>query len=430
MKKFILTFCLCLLLINIQGVAAQDRLPVREYTNPAEIVVLTPDIPFQDALGIIEELSIEFADKILVNEGTYTGTIGIEVPQMHWEDALYRIVEANSMFITEYDRYYQIEDVPEEEVEEALTDSETEEEIRVAYDTREVKISATFFQGDRQLIRQMGIDWSALQNGEVRVQTSSAIDVQREIFEVDVNWGEIFETGSWNINSLFRAFEESGNGEILSSPSIKVMNGREGNIQVGEDFSIKQRDFAGNITDEFFSTGTILTVTPRVFYNEEEQPFIYMTVEAERSTAQPDPVSTIVAKQEASTELLMLSGESTVLAGLYETEVQTTRRGIPILKDLPPWFLGLRYLFGFNSREQTVQELVVLLTVELIPTLEERLNQPFQTRPELLEQERNNTLDEIRRLQENIRNATEEEAEALETDASSASADAEESGDE
>jgi type IV pilus assembly protein PilQ len=274
----------------------------------------------------------------------------------------------------------------------------------------------------------MGIDWSALQNGEVRVQTSSAIDVQRDIFEVDVNWGEVFETGRWDINSLFRAFEESGNGEILSSPSIKVMNGREGNIQVGEDFSIKQRDFAGNITDEFFSTGTILTVTPRVFYNEEDQPFIYMTVAAERSTAQPDPVSTIVAKQEASTEVLMLSGESTVLAGLYETDIQTTRRGIPILKDLPPWFLGLRYLFGYNSREQTVQELVVLLTVELIPTLEERLNQPFQTRPELLQEERNSTLDEIRRLQENIRSASEEGE--VETDTPSNSAETEESGDE
>jgi type IV pilus assembly protein PilQ len=428
MKTSIFTITFLLSFLLTLEAAAQDRLPTRQYTNPEEIVVLTSDIAFQDALGIIEELSIEFADKILVNEGTYTGPIGIEVPQMHWEDALYRIAEANGMFVTEYPRYYQIEDVPEEEIEEGLTDAETEEEIRVEYDTREVKISATFFQGDRQLIRQMGIDWTAVRNGEVRVQTSSTIGVQQDVFDVDVNLGEIFEAGSWDINALFRAFEESGNGEILSSPSIKVMNGRQGNIQVGEDFSIKQRDFAGNITDEFFSTGTILTVTPRVFYNEEDQPFIYMTVEVERSTAQPDPVSTIVAKQEAATEVLMLSGESTVLAGLYETEVSSTRRGIPILKDLPPWFLGLRYLFGFNSNERTVQELVVLLKVELVPTLEERINQPFQDRPELLQEERNNTLEEIRRLQENIRSASEEGE--VETDTPSNSAETEESEDE
>ena len=400
-KSTILT--IFIFLFTSQIVFAQDRLPVREYTNPQELVILSADVAWQDAIDIIEELSIEFSNKIIVDQSTFQGPIGIEVPQMHWEDALYRIAEYNAMFITEYDKYYEVQDVPEEEAEEdGLV--EGEEEIRVEFDTREIEISATFFQGDRQLLREIGVDWSAVQNGKVRVQNSNAVSVQRQIFEVELNWSEILETG-WDINSLFRAFEESNKGEILSSPSIKVMNGREGEIQVGQDFSIKQRDFAGNITDEFFSTGTILTVTPRVFYSDDDQPFIYMTVAAERSTAQPDPVSTIVNKQEASTEVLMLSGESTVLAGLYETEVTTTRRGIPFLKDLPPWFLGLRYLFGFNSNERTVQELVVLLKVELVPTLEERLNQPFLSRPELLQDQRNRTLEEIQVLQENLRDA-------------------------
>lgn len=398
MKKPII-FSILILLMGVQTVLGQDRLPVREYTNPDELVVLSKDISFQDALSILEELSIEFRNKIFVNQSSFEGAIGLDIPQMHWEDALSRIAEFNNLYVTEYEKYYEIRNIPLDREQGTDEEEEDEEEIDVDFRSREIKISATFFQGDRDMLRQLGIDWSAVQNGEVRVQTASAIDVQREMFDVEVNWSEIFSTGRWDITSLFRAFEESGNGEVLSSPSIKVLDGRTGNIQVGQDFSIKQRDFAGNITDEFFSTGTILNVTPNVYYSEDGTPFIYMTVETERSTAQPDPVSTIVNKQEAMTEVLLLSGESTVIAGLYETNVETLRRGVPFLKDLPWWFLGLRYLFGFNSTQQTIQELVVLLKVELVPSLEERFNQPFRERPDLLDETRQQFREEIQRMQ-------------------------------
>lgn len=400
-KSIVLTLLICL--VTLPYVVAQDRLPVREYTNPDELVVLSQDISFQDALSILEELSIEFKNKIFVNQSSFEGPIGIDIPQMHWEDALSRIAEYNNLYVTEYPKYYEIRDIPLDQVGTPTTDDEVdqeEEEIQVDFRSREIKISATFFQGDRDMIRQLGIDWSAVQNGEVRIQNSTAIDVQRDIFEVEVDWSEILSTGRWDITSLFRAFEESGNGEVLSSPSIKVLDGRTGNIQVGQDFSIKQRDFAGNITDEFFSTGTILNVTPHIYYSEEGTPFIYMTVETERSTAQPDPVSTIVNKQEATTEILMLSGESTVIAGLYETEVETLRRGVPFLKDLPWWVLGLRYVFGFNSTQHVIQELVVLLKVELVPTLQERLDQPFRERPDLLEETRREFKEEIEQMQD------------------------------
>jgi len=112
-------------------------------------------------------------------------------------------------------------------------------------------------------------------------------------------------------------------------------------------------------------------------------------------------VSTIVNKQEATTDLLLLSGESAVIAGLYETEVSSTRRGVPFLKDLPGWFLGLRYLFGYEQEESTVQELVVLIKATLVPTLEERMNAPFNTVPELLREQRDRFQREVNEMQEN-----------------------------
>jgi len=60
---------------------------------------------------------------------------------------------------------------------------------------------------------------------------------------------------------------------------------------------------------------------------------------------------------------------------LYETTNTTVREGVPFLKDLPWYIFGLRYIFGFNSENVTKKELVILLKVELVPTLQERITQ-------------------------------------------------------
>ena len=399
MKYYTLLLTL-LLFISMQRVMSQDRLPVREYSNPDELIALSADVAFNDAISIIEELAMEYKDKIFVNQTSFQGVIGINIPQMHWEDALYEIAAANGLVVNQYERYYEIVDIPAEEQQAEERAAEDEEDvILVNFGSREIEISATFFQGDRSLLREIGVDWTSLRDNRVRVDNFSAGSVSRDVFEAEFNFSDIFDSGI-DVNALFSAFEDAGKGEILSSPTVKVLDGETGNIQVGQDFSIKQRDFAGNITDRFFNTGTILNVQPRVFY-KDDMPFIYMRVEAERSTAQPDPVSTIVNKQEATTDLLLLSGESTVIAGLYETEVSSTRRGIPILKDLPAWFFGLRYLFGYEQDESTVQELVVLIKATLVPTLEERMNAPFNTVPELLRDQRDRFQREVNEMQEN-----------------------------
>ena len=384
MKKRNLIFPILLFFIAQSGYS-QDRLPAWEYTNPSELIAISAEVPFQDALSILEEISVDVRGKIFINQTTYQGPIGINIPQMHWMDALNYITAHNNLYFREYDRYIEILASPPTTG--ALSSADGAEIVeKINFQTREIEISATFFQGSRQLIRELGIDWTSLQNDKVRISSAGASYVSQEFFEVNVNFPDILNSG-WDINALFNAFETTDNGEIIASPSIKVIDGEEGFIQVGQDFSIKQRDFAGNVTDQFFETGTILRVNPRVLVHEGN-PYIYMSVTAERSTAQPDPVSTIVNKQQANTEILLLSGESTVIAGLYETDIQKTRRGIPILKDLPGWFLGLRYLFGYESTSSSVQELVILIKATLLPTLEERLAAPLISNQQLLQERR------------------------------------------
>lgn len=366
-------------------VFSQRNMPVREYTNPDELIAMGSATTFNQAFMIMGTFSRTFQNKILLDRSGKTGTIGFEIPSMHWRQALDFIANAHELVINEQPDFIEITPVPTRQgPTTATTIGGTETatpEILASLDSREIEISAIFFEGNRRELREIGIDWAALNSNAVSLANLATNTVSLEIFQAEMATQQV---GDWEISAFMSTLELNNLGEILASPTIKVMDGKEGDIQVGQDISIKQRDFAGNVTDAFVQTGTILTVTPTII-NDRDTSFIYLNLTAQRSTGQPDPVSTIINKQQATTQVLLYSGESTVIAGLYETQETIIRRGIPFLKDLPPWFFGLRYLFGYNSTDYQEKELVIVLKAEIVPSLRERFNMERRSREQVLQ---------------------------------------------
>jgi type IV pilus assembly protein PilQ len=212
------------------------------------------------------------------------------------------------------------------------------------------------------------------------MKSTSNVDINSSFFGATQATSTLFKTevtphvSFANLDFIANIFSNYQLGEIMSSPSLVVRSGQEGRIQVGQDFSIRERDFAGNLIDKFYSAGTIARVTPQVI-TEQGVNFIHMNVDVERSSVQPGAISTIINKTKATTNLLLLDGEETIIGGLYNSENDVIREGIPFLKDLPWYVFGLRYLFGFNSDQLIKKELVILIKAELVPTLQERITQ-------------------------------------------------------
>ncbi len=406
------------------SVLAQDSYP-REYTNPDEIVAFDRGTGYQDAMEVINQFYQDYRGKFIVDQTGQAGAIGTSLPAMHWEDALTLILRLRSLTIVEFDDYVEIVTLASLGIEETVTESVDPAlaALEVDLQSREVIINATFFEGNRGALQEIGVDWSTLTSdvpenlneivaGEgtapalgvpqttfndpfVSINSYNAASVSTNAFNSIINFGDL---GSGiSVQALFSAFEADNLGEVIATPYTKVLSGQEGRVQVGQDFSIKQRDIAGNVTDQFFSTGTILTVTPTVL-EINDSTFIHLDIEVERSSAVPDEISTIITKQTAATQALLLNGEATTIAGLYSTDETQVRRGVPILKDLPGWFLGLRYLFGYNSESYTENELIIIVQARLEKTIEERLASGFDNKRTVLENTRagfRNNLDEV-----------------------------------
>ncbi|HSQ74571.1 MAG TPA: type II and III secretion system protein [Bacteroidota bacterium] len=360
-----------------------DRKALREYTSPQEQVSIAPTTAMDKALAVISEVSKKATNKIVIDVERRTMPINVDIQGFHWREALETICRKNGLAFTEYENYIQVtEGMPGEMTQGPLgtgrpvasgpVTTEIQKEV-ATFRSREIKLSAVFFEVNLNRLDEVGLNWSFMKSTSdfsVAAEFNGADEVSRDLFKTEVTPKVKFA----NMNFVAKFFSDYKLGEILSGPQLIVRSGEEGRIQVGQDFSIRERDFAGNLIDKFYSAGTIIKVQPQVII-EQGVPFIHVAVDVERSSVTPGQVSTIINKTQAQTNLLLLDGEETLIGGLYNNEVQTVRSGIPFLKDLPWYLLGLRYLFGYDKEDVTKKELVILLKAELVPTLQERITQ-------------------------------------------------------
>ncbi|MDP8241598.1 MAG: type II and III secretion system protein [Candidatus Celaenobacter antarcticus] len=342
-----------------------------------ELVSMTRDTPFPEAIKALDVMSIQFEGKKIINMSAFSGTIGIPVKEMYWKNALFLIINFNDLVLEDLPGSYVIKDAAD------VLDEELGEVPDVTPLTKQVKISSIFFKADKSVLNIIGIDWSTLFNGKVVASVNfKGAGVGQDIFNATA--ATKLESGdvSIDINTLFSILESHQKGTIIARPSVVVISGKKGQIQVGQDFSVKKKDDAGNVTDEFFQTGVIMTVTPTVVEDEDIEA-IHLVASVQKSSATPGELSTIINKSESSTEVLLFDGEETVIGGLYDTDETVTRVGIPILKDLPWWVFGIRYLTGSNRHEANVREMIVIIKAEISKPINERKAEALSTQQQI-----------------------------------------------
>jgi type IV pilus assembly protein PilQ len=389
MKNFIIYLILSLFVVIQAFPQKYWERRFKTYQNPDELVTMSASLPFNQAIELLSKVSESTTGRRVVATILRQDPIGIEVDNIPFDKALLMIVN-----------YAGLEFETKEDV--IIVSSRDQDEFEKTPDTyasiksREVKISAVFFEMDVQEARKIGMVWEFLLSGSstdieglLRTQTeqdqssgqggTGGAGGQQSGLQPEFNLGVTtdFDVGGFfgQATAVFKFFEEEGIGEIISSPNIVVRDRNEGSIQIGSDFSVRTRDFAGNTVEKFFPTGTIIQVVPFV-HEEEGINYILLDIAVERSSFSQTETTTEIKKTNAATQVMMLDGEETVIGGLFVNEEAIVRNGIPFLKDLPWWVFGIRYLAGSDETIIRKKELVILLKVELVPTIRERFENP------------------------------------------------------
>jgi general secretion pathway protein D len=167
------------------------------------------------------------------------------------------------------------------------------------------------------------------------------------------------------VRAVLNALADDSRLNVISSPSIMVLNNQTASIDVGDEVPIttqQQQSTTGvsNVVNniEYRNTGVLLSVTPRVNIGG----LVIMDVEQEVSQVSSESaagsLTPTISKRSITTPVAVQSGQTVVLGGLIREQKAVVRSGIPGLYNLPV----IGPLFGTTSNEQVRTELVVLIT--------------------------------------------------------------------
>lgn len=401
--SLLLLFCAVLLLQSASAQTRDARLRTKGYVSPQEIVSLDSTTRIDQAFLVINELSKQFAGKIIVDLEKRKGPIGVYIVNQHWRDALDLILTRNGLVASEEPDYIRISAVGSAASIDVNNSNGPVKEPPPTLDARDVKISAVFFTTNVDKLQDYGISWdffrskskepgisSFLSAGIIKGDTASPVPPTTgnpSFSKALTVLSTPPEFKFANIDALVKFFGHNQLGEVITSPEVVVRNGRKGKIQVGKNIFITTRDIAGNPIASQVQTGTIIDVTPTV-YTQNDTNFIWLDLSIEQSDASAGQTGPEINKTNVTTQALLFDGEECVIGGLVTTIDQETRDGIPFLKDLPGWFFGLRYLFGSESKVKTKNELIVLLKAELLHSIRDRIATPTTTQERLLNEKR------------------------------------------
>lgn len=173
-----------------------------------------------------------------------------------------------------------------------------------------------------------------------------------------------------NMGALLSAAATNNNINVISSPSLMVLNNQEADILVGDSVPVITGTTTSGLTGgtsnsiQMIDTGVSLSIKPRVNANGLVLMDLMQSVNSAvattaLATGTSGAISTpTIQKRQIGTSVAVQSGETIVLGGLIREENNYSRNGVPWLHELP--YIGP--LFGGTTRNNDKTELVVLLT--------------------------------------------------------------------
>ncbi len=366
----------CVILIVLTAVCLAGQTTA---ANQEGRITLSEDTSINEAVQILEIQSLKFENKKIINQSNFNSAIGIPLHNIEWRRAMDIIAKHNDIVVDEAPGYIAFANV---QVSEAAKEKKESLAETLDIGSKQVRINGIAVLADRSFLQSLGIDWSTVFDGKVTVSADflGGSQVPNPIGSLGMDTDFSVNGTQIELSTLLNVIESNQKGSIIAKPNIMVSSGKHGYIQVGQDFSVKMLDEAGNTTERFFSTGVIMHVEPTVVEVDGRE-VVHLKVSVERSSAVPGAVTTVINKSMSETELVLYDGEEAVIGGLYDTEKIQTRAGIPILKDLPWWVLGIRYLTGYWRDEVNERELVIFLRPDIVENAAARAERFEQNTP-------------------------------------------------
>jgi type IV pilus assembly protein PilQ len=251
--------------------------------------------------------------------------------------------------------------------------------------TPQVLLETQIVEGDRSILRDLGFQWNFEYNRGPATGNATGVNFPNSVAATGASdflgannglIGAVLDSadGSRLLNFNLSALETEGKAKIISRPQVATINNRQAEIKSVEVLRIKLPDSGLSVATgsgasasggasaafEEIDVGIVLTVTPQA----SPDYYVLLDVNAKSSTLGSREVDGIPStiEREATSAVLVKSGTTFALGGVYRIEDRDSVEGLPFLKDIP--FLG--YMFRNQTADKSDEELIFFITPHIV----------------------------------------------------------------
>ena len=250
---------------------------------------------------------------------------------------------------------------------------------------KQVQIQAIIAQVDESEMNQLGVEW-----GVSNAPSGSGGDSD------DASGGDVQTSGSWmpgmgfiphgKIRAVVHALGQNNASDILSTPSIVVLNNNKAKISDGQTISVQNRTYAMpgdngggdtptpgaggdnsytpyNTTDRQ-NIALTLNVTPQISPNQTVRLNIKQDDNSLAASYTPGDLNPEENTSNITTNVLVNSGDILVLGGLIKNSNLNGVSKVPILGDIP--IIG--NLFKYKNKDAEKKVLLVFIKPQILST--------------------------------------------------------------
>lgn len=238
----------------------------------------------------------------------------------------------------------------------------------------QVQIEAKVIEARESFSRQIGVNWGTVGTGtslggDLSITPSLSVNPGSPLssgMQVDFTLGQLDVLG--DLDAKLSLFETDNEIKVISSPRIVAMNNETANIAQVEKVPYATAVTNGNVTTQSFNTTDVklsLDVTPQITSSSD----VIMVVSIKRDFRAAPPAGVtvpIVNTREAKTKVMVQSGQTAVIGGIYQNDTSQSDAFVPGLGKLP--LIG--WLFRSRTSESAKNELLLFLTPRILNSAE------------------------------------------------------------
>ena len=207
-----------------------------------------------------------------------------------------------------------------------------------------------------------------------------------------------------NFRANVEALISSKAAEILSKPSVLVLDGRQARIQIGQQIPIANTTFVNTqtrVSVDYLPVGIVLNLRPRISADGSRVTIQVETIISETeerigaATSSSVEAAPIINNRKVQSFVRVANNTPFIIGGLINKKTTENDGGVPILKDLP--LIGR--LFAISSEQTVKKEVIVVITPHIITDNEDNFSRVIPQDSELFNAFGNRSFPNSYRLQ-------------------------------